>query len=297
MRRGRFVERAGVGLLGLGLEVGVSTEMERQYGTDRNLAARQRLWAISKREPPFDLFAWVLDLAGLVVGGGAVDPPEMLHPPEMLDLLDIGCGNGQYERKLRDRGYAGNLVALDRSVGMLQTVDGALAVRMQADAMALPFASDAFDVVLAPHMLYHVPDVVAAARECRRVLRPDGVFVAVTNGERNTAELLRLIERAVGDGWSTGRSAMAPFSLESGGALLAGAFDHVERVDCPAGIVMIEDADAVGAYVATLGDLYGAGVGVPWSDVAARTAAFARDEIEEHGAFRLTTSVGAFVCR
>jgi len=37
--------------------------------------------------------------------------------------------------------------------------------------------------VLAVHMLYHVPDREAAARELRRVLAPEGVCVAVTPRE------------------------------------------------------------------------------------------------------------------
>ena len=49
-----------------------------QYATDVNLAARQRLWAISRREPDFDLFTWVLQW----VEGDRV--------------LDVGCGNGAY---------------------------------------------------------------------------------------------------------------------------------------------------------------------------------------------------------
>jgi hypothetical protein len=36
-----------------------------QYATEDNLAARQRLWATSRFEPAFSLFAWVLALADL----------------------------------------------------------------------------------------------------------------------------------------------------------------------------------------------------------------------------------------
>ena len=50
-------------------------------------------------------------------------------------------------------------------------------------------------------MLYHVPDIALAAAEARRVLRPGGVFVAVTNGRAHLAELRTLVEAAVGTGW------------------------------------------------------------------------------------------------
>jgi SAM-dependent methyltransferase len=122
----------------------MSANPPTQYATDENLALRQRLWATSRREPALDLFAWVLALSGLDAGGSQ-------------HVLDIGCGNGSYEAALADRAHAGGRVALDLSAGMLAVVTGA--ARVQADAQALPFAPGAFDVVLAPHMLYHVPDV------------------------------------------------------------------------------------------------------------------------------------------
>lgn len=55
-----------------------------------------------------------------------------------------------------------------------------LSVR-QADAQALPFEDDSFDIVtcrIAPH---HFPDVGQFVREVRRVLKPHGVFGLVDN--------------------------------------------------------------------------------------------------------------------
>src|SRR6185503_3482204 len=101
-----------------------------QYSTDSNLAARQRLWAQSRHDPPgFEWYSWVLDLAGLLSGGTE-------------RVLDIGCGNGVFEAALVARGHNGLSVALDLSAGMLAEVDGA--ERVQADAQRLPFRSDAF---------------------------------------------------------------------------------------------------------------------------------------------------------
>lgn len=48
---------------------------------------------------------------------------------------------------------------------------------VNADVVDLPFISRAFDVVLAPHMLYHVTDRRAAASEIRRVPQPGGRYV------------------------------------------------------------------------------------------------------------------------
>jgi SAM-dependent methyltransferase len=48
---------------------------------------------------------------------------------------------------------------------------------LRADAGALPFADQAFDLVCALDVLEHLDDDAAAARELYRVLRPGGVLV------------------------------------------------------------------------------------------------------------------------
>lgn len=48
-------------------------------------------------------------------------------------------------------------------------------VEVQADAQALPFGAGSFDALLCSHVLEHVDDDLAAAREFARVLRPGGV--------------------------------------------------------------------------------------------------------------------------
>jgi SAM-dependent methyltransferase len=259
----------------------VTANPPTQYATDSNLAARQRLWSGSRREPPFDLFSWVLDQLGVAAG----DPRR---------VLDIGCGNGTYERVLAERGHVGPRVALDLSAGMLTRVSGAS--RMQADAQRLPLVASTFDLVMAPHMLYHVPDVVAAAREARRVLDPDGLFLAVTNSESNLAELGQLVEAAVGTGWKMVRPADRHFSLENGGAQLASAFARVERIDCPSSAVVVTDVDAVADYVASVADHYEAEAGLPWNQVVDRVRVLAHEAMADSGELRLSSAVGAFVC-
>ncbi|MDO4244417.1 MAG: methyltransferase domain-containing protein [Deinococcus sp.] len=98
-------------------------------------------------------------------------------------LLDLGCGPGVFLARLQQAGHRGRLVGLDLSEGMLtQARMQAPGVEfVQGDAEALPFDEASFDVVTARHMLYHVPDIDVALREAWRVLRPGGLFLAVTN--------------------------------------------------------------------------------------------------------------------
>lgn len=80
-----------------------------QYATDANLVKRQRLWTESRRDPDFDLFRWVLDLAEIREG-------------DTRAVLDVGCGNGVYERLLHAQGHVGARVSVDLSAGMLALV-------------------------------------------------------------------------------------------------------------------------------------------------------------------------------
>jgi SAM-dependent methyltransferase len=252
------------------------------YTDDQKLAARQRLWAASRREPGFDLFSWVVETAGL--GPGSTE-----------DVLDVGCGNGTYERALGAQDHRGRLVAADLSGGMLQEV--AAPQRVQADVQMLPLRQASVDVVLAPHMLYHVPDVALAAQEMRRVLRSGGRAVAVTNSTQNLIELNHLVETAVGGGWKMLRPHDVQFNLETGGEELAEAFATVERVDCPPSAVVVTDLDAVAAYVASVDDHYSEQVDLPWPVIVERVRELAQEAADEHGELRFTSAVGAFVCR
>ena len=45
------------------------------------------------------------------------------------------------------------------------------------DIQDIPFPDHCFDVVIANHMLYHVPDLTKAISEVHRVLRTDGKFL------------------------------------------------------------------------------------------------------------------------
>lgn len=247
-----------------------------QYADDRNLAARQRLW--DTQDPLFDLPGWVLELAD--VGAGQ-------------RVLDVGCGNGRYLARLRDAGA--DAVGCDLSFGMASGAGHPVVVN--GDVQALPFATAAFDVVLAPHMLYHVPDRAAAAHELRRVLRPGGVCVAVTNGETHMRALIDVVEAAVGEGWRMAKPSTVAFSLENGEAQLAVAFDSIERVDPSAAPVRVTDPQLVADYVASTEDHYADGAPRPWSAVVDDVRAAVAATVAREGAFVVHGAAGAFVCR
>ncbi|HVA28242.1 MAG TPA: methyltransferase domain-containing protein [Candidatus Baltobacteraceae bacterium] len=98
-------------------------------------------------------------------------------------VLDVGCGTGTLAIAAKRKvGKAGTVYGIDASREMLARAR-AKAKKQRADvafenaaAEALPFPDARFDVVVSTIMLHHLPRKIRleAAREIRRVLKPDG---------------------------------------------------------------------------------------------------------------------------
>jgi SAM-dependent methyltransferase len=155
------------------------------------------------------------------------------------------------------------------------------------DVQALPFEGGAFDVVIANHMLYHVPDRPRAVAEIARVLRPGGTLFAATNGMGHMSELFKIVS-ALGDAVDRGTPTHAAFSLENGAAQLGPSFPVVDRLDFHDGL-RVTDADALVAYLES-------GFVKPGASTSAMREALA-GRIAVDGAIEITKSVGLFVAR
>ena len=90
--------------------------------------------------------------------------PVTLHGAR---VLDVGAGTGIAGTIAIRRGAA-TVVATDRAPGMLRQNASDREV-VVADAYALPFADDAFDLVVAAYLINHLDDPGAGLREFRRV--------------------------------------------------------------------------------------------------------------------------------
>lgn len=108
-------------------------------------------------------------------------------------MLDVGSGTGSFVQKVAAHPDV-RVVGCDLSPAALDALRALPGVEAHhADAAELPFADHAFDIVTARHMLYHVPEPDRAIAEARRVLTPDGAFVATVNLHGSTARCAALV--------------------------------------------------------------------------------------------------------
>ena len=103
-------------------------------------------------------------------------------------VLDVGLGTGTNLRAVAMQLEAGQAVGVDVSPAMLRQAKWILAELTskrwslaRADALALPFASEAFDLAFSSYLLDLLPeeDFPGILREFRRVLNPQGRLVLV----------------------------------------------------------------------------------------------------------------------
>ena len=104
---------------------------------------------------------------------------EMLPPPGAR-TLDLACGEGRLSRLLKSRQH--RVVGIDAAPTMVRFAanhPGAAPVVL-GDATELPFADDAFDLVVAYMCLHDIDDMPQTLREVARVLAPEGrAYVAI----------------------------------------------------------------------------------------------------------------------
>lgn len=255
---------------------------EDQYKNASNLNARIRLHAEFSTNP-YGWFRWVFDqFEGLA----------------KARLLELGCGPGDLWLENMDRIPDGwDVLLSDFSSGMLDQARENLADKRHSfkletiDAQSIPYQSDRFDIVIANHFLYHVPNRARAISEIRRVLKSGGWFYATTIGKNHMKTLKDLAARFDPENSDFLGGEEIPFNLENGADQLQVYFSNVVKHRYPDGLRVTE-----------------AGVLVDYALSGMRLkidrnrredfAAFVRKEMAANdGAITITKDSGIFVAR
>lgn len=211
-----------------------------QYRTDANLQARITLHRKYGTNPG-SWFRWILDL--LPVQADTV-------------ALEIGCGPGDLWYENRERLPATiSLLLGDLSIGMVKAARNRNCAQsgfrfLAMDAQHIPLPPSSLDIVVANHMLYHVPDMDAALLEIKRVLKPGGLLCAATNGSGHMRQIHELVG-LFNPSYSAPLTGIWRFTLENGPERVSRYFSSVETIAFEDNLIVTNAHDLV-AYITSM---------------------------------------------
>jgi tocopherol O-methyltransferase len=144
------------------------------YGEDGN-------YKLDRRQAQIDLIEEVLTWAG----DFTIARPQ--------NIIDVGCGIGGSSLYLAEK-FGARVTGITLSpVQANRAKERARAAGLQAktdfqvaNALAMPFADDSFDLVWSLESGEHMPDKLKFLQECYRVLKPGGKLIFVTWCHRPT---------------------------------------------------------------------------------------------------------------
>ena len=262
-----------------------------QYKDGSNLGARANLHILySTAKTPWHV--WVFDHFELQSG---------------MNVLECGCGPGYLWRDNMDRIPRDCHITLtDLSDGMVTEAKEALSASSTefqfevANIQELPYADNSFDVIVANHMLYHVPDLAQGLREVQRVLKPDGRFFAATNGNNHMIELKQMGEEMAGTqeqfiqklGHNSDKFVWSlAFRLENGAELLAPYFANVE-LDLFADSLEVTEAKPLASYIKSTFRMRDA-----TPEIHAMIDEYIAQKIANEGTVHITKETGLFIAQ
>lgn len=246
--------------------------VKKQYKNADNLSSRISIYKYNINKE--DFHKWCFD---------------RMRFPQNAKILELGCGNGVFWLNNQERIRDDLIITLsDFSDGMidsaktqLKTVNKRISYE-KIDVQDIPHEDKSFDIVIAKHMLYHVPDLDKALSEIKRVLADGGTFYATTNAKEHLSELHDITEKY--DPQLTPNSMAEKFGLDSGKIAIMKYFKHV-RTQVFEGRLVITDAEPIVSFMSST--LKGASMLV--GDKREDFKKYVLDIIKQKGSISITT--------
>lgn len=221
-------------------------------------------------------------------------------------ILECGCGPGNLWRENLDRIPENCHITLtDLSEGMVNEAKSALKNSehdfefQPLNIENLPFDDYSFDTVIANHMLYHVPDIEQAIGEVMRVLKPNGRFVAATNGDNHMRELSEIglelfadMEELKDTRLTRLENRLLGFRLSNGIDFLEERFSQVELHLYESSLIVTESAPLVNYVLSNIGIDQN-----PPAGFVEKLTAYLDKQIAEKGHVYITKESGLFVAK
>ena len=225
---------------------------------------------------------------------------DQFQQPADATILELGCGPGLLWKQNQERLPEDWQIHLsDFSPGMLREASQNIRGISQSiflctlDAQEIPYLSSTFDLVIANHMIYHIPDRPKAFSEIHRVLKPAGRFIAATNGLHHMEEIRDLLSRLDPDFANRTDHAFGvnEFTIENGEAQLSQWFPNIQVVPFAGSLEVTEVAPMI-AYILSMS----AASEIPISSQQIQLLHhYLEREIAIGGSFHITKSTALFI--
>ncbi|APH13961.1 ubiE/COQ5 methyltransferase family protein [Clostridium sporogenes] len=153
-----------------------------------------------------------------------------------IKILELGCGDASlWNKNFNHIPSNWEITLTDFSEGMLKDAKKNLGEKRSrfnfkiVNAESIPLEDESFNVVIANHMLYHVPNINKALKEINRVLKSEGILFASTVGKNHMKEIREIISTfdiysLTSESWEITDS----FQLENGVKIISEYFNMVE---------------------------------------------------------------------
>lgn len=215
--------------------------VEQQYKKTSNLEARAYLnkkFAVKKKNKLY-WYKWVF---------------SHINFPKNAKVLELGCGFGNLWTNNKGKIPKDAAIILsDFSRQMLnKTEENVSKINHKfhfqlIDVDKIPYDDETFDIVIANHLLYLLPDFNKALKEICRVIKSGGIFVASTNSKRYMKELEDLLRKSKLPVHL--QYTKCPFSLENGKKFLLKYFSKIRILFDSEGILKVTEAKPLADYI------------------------------------------------
>ena len=209
------------------------------------------------------------------------------------NILELGCGTGgAWLGRDAHIPQDAKIILTDISALMVQKAKANLGANKHfsfqvMDVQNIAFDDGYFDIIIANHMLYHVPNISKALAEIKRVLKNNGCFYTSTIGLNHLKELgdiYRLYEGKAQFGYSN----EVIFNLDNGEKILNEYFGAVVKRLYMDSLAVTDIHDLMD-YIISYND-------IPQSIYDEIYGKIAK-EIKAKGAMNISKDSGMFVCR
>lgn len=259
------------------------TSMEKsikeQYKSDKNLNLRSNLHSYNVNKIDWDKWCF-----------------NQMNFPKNARILELGCGVGKLWNKNKDNIRKDlNIVLSDFSNSMLKIakdklkeIDYKFAYK-KINAEDIPYEDESFDIVIAQHMIYFVPNIEKALAEIKRILSPGGMLYVTANSCESMVELNELTEKFAPNLGLDSNGFSNRFNLENGRVILEKYFSEID-VETLDGKIIVDDAKPVVSYKAST--IQGSSILV--GETKRAFTKYLEDHIRKHGSISITTKAGMF---